>query len=61
MRKLGRFSIVSGTFVYWNVRENRPLCLQVDSNYYFGEIDDNPIIVTDSKLLDEVIEGNFDD
>lgn len=35
--------------------------VQVDSNYYFGEIDDNPIIEADSKLLDEVIEGNFND
>lgn len=35
--------------------------IQVDSDHYFGQLDDNPIIEADSKLLDEVIEGNFDD
>lgn len=35
--------------------------VQVDSDHYFGKLDDNPIIEADSKLLDEVIEGNFDD
>lgn len=35
--------------------------VQVDSNTYFGELKDNPIIEADTKLLDEVIEGNFDD
>lgn len=35
--------------------------VQVDSNPYFGELKDNPIIKADVKLLDEVIEGNFDD
>lgn len=35
--------------------------VKVDSDHYFGQLDDNPIIEADSKLLDEVIEGNFDD
>ena len=35
--------------------------VQVDSNTYFGQLKDNPIIEADAKLLDEVIEGNFDD
>lgn len=35
--------------------------VQVDSSVYFGELEDNPIIEADTKLLDEVIEGNFDD
>lgn len=35
--------------------------VKIDSDHYFGEIDDNPIIEADSKLLDEVIDGNFDD
>ena len=35
--------------------------IQVDSNIYFGQLKDNPIIEADAKLLDAVIEGNFDD
>lgn len=35
--------------------------VQVDSNIYFGQLKDNPIIEADARLLDEVIEGNFDD
>lgn len=35
--------------------------VQVDSDPYFGELKDNPIIEADVKLLDEVIEGHFDD
>ncbi|MER1999079.1 MAG: AAA family ATPase [Lysinibacillus sp.] len=35
--------------------------VKADSDHYFGQLDDNPIIEADSKLLDEVIEGNFDD
>lgn len=35
--------------------------VQVDSDPYFGELKDNPIIEADARLLDEVIEGNFDD
>lgn len=31
-----------------------------ESNEYFGNIKDNPIIEADSKLLDEVMEGNFE-
>ena len=35
--------------------------VKVESDHYFGQLDDNPIIEADAKLLDEVIEGNFDD
>lgn len=35
--------------------------VQGDSNIFFGQLKDNPIIEADAKLLDEVIEGNFDD
>jgi len=35
--------------------------VQVESSSYFGELKNNPIIEADAKLLDEVIEGNFDD
>lgn len=35
--------------------------VKVESNSYFGELTNNPIINADAKLLDEVIEGNFDD
>ncbi len=35
--------------------------VKVESNTYFGELTNNPIINADAKLLDEVIEGNFDD
>jgi predicted ATPase len=35
--------------------------VQADSDPYFGELKDNPIIEADAKLLDEVIKGNFDD
>lgn len=31
-----------------------------ESNEYFGNIKNNPIIEADSKLLDEVMEGNFE-
>lgn len=30
--------------------------VKVDSDHYFGQLDDNPIIEAESKLLDEVIE-----
>lgn len=32
-----------------------------ESSEYFGKIKNNPIIEADSKLLDEVIEGNFEE
>lgn len=35
--------------------------VKVSSDIYFGQLDDNPIIEADARLLDEVIEGNFDD
>lgn len=35
--------------------------VQVESGLYFSHLKDNPIIEADAKLLDEVIEGNFDD
>lgn len=35
--------------------------VEVESNSYFGQLENNPIIEADAKLLDEVIEGDFDD
>lgn len=35
--------------------------VKVESDAYFGGLKNNPIIDADSKLLDEVIRGNFDD
>lgn len=35
--------------------------VQVESNPYFGELKNNPIVDADAKLLDEVIEVNFND
>lgn len=58
---------------YFEVKRNESDCVlfhhlyqstkgvQVDSGLYFGHLKDNPIIEADAKLLDEVIEGNFDD
>lgn len=35
--------------------------VEVQSSKYFGKLTNNPIIDADSKLLDEVIEGNFEE
>lgn len=35
--------------------------VKVDSDTFFGELENNPIIEADAKLLDEVIERNFDE
>lgn len=46
--------------IYHNLYKS-DLEVKAQSSEYFGELKNNSIIEADSKLLDEVIEGNFED